>query len=77
MTHDISRNVVAILLVLVVLVSALGTWAFMTQFESRPGLAAPASGHVQLSIAGVPAEPVQQHARVQLTIASTEGQQNG
>ena len=74
MTHDISRNVVAILLVLVVLVSAIGTWAFMTQFESRPALSGPAGGQVHLSIADGPAEPVAQHAAVQLTIASMEGQ---
>ena len=76
MTHDISRNVVAILLVLVILVSVIGTWAFMTQFESRHIMVegGPAHGQVQLSIAGAPPELVAQQAMVQLTIASTEGQ---
>lgn len=75
MTYDISRNVVAILLVLVILVSAVGTWAFLTQFEARELSPKPASGHVHLSIADTP-EPVEQAGQVQLRIASMEDQQN-
>lgn len=34
MERDISNNVVAILLVLTIIVSAAGTWAFLTSFEA-------------------------------------------
>jgi len=75
MTHDISRNVVAILLVLVIVVSAIGTWAFLTQFEARAQVApATGQGQVQFSVARAPPEPVVREASVQLTIVGAEGQ---
>lgn len=75
MTHDISRNVVAILLVLVVVVSAMGTWAFLTQFEARAQTGPMAGqGQIHLSIESAPPLPVMKEASVQLSIASTEAQ---
>lgn len=71
---DISNNIVAVLLVLVIVVSAIGTWAFLTAFEPvAPQVDdAGADAQVKLSIGSGPAEPVQTQAIIALAIAEEQ-----
>ncbi len=72
MAADISNNAVAVLLVLVIVVAALGTWAFLTAFQPVSQAAPQASNaNVHLSIYHQPApEQSSSQASVALKIAT-------
>ena len=74
MPKDISNNVVAVLLVLIVVVAAFGTWAFLTEFDSIKEVsgASSTSADVQLKVGEQPSAPPSVAANVQLQIATAE-----
>lgn len=75
MAQDISNNLVAVLLVLVVVLSAAGTYHVLSRdsFESAGADVPVGSANVQLSVAGnQPAMQAGGSAAIQLRIAATE-----
>lgn len=54
MTQDISRNVVAILLVLTIVVASFGTWMILTAQPTTADADTPAGGEIGLTIQSPP-----------------------
>lgn len=67
MASDISNNTVAILLLVVIAISAIGTYSVMTSSPQQVDDIAPDGAQVHLAIASPPPE-----ASVQLTIVEAE-----
>lgn len=64
---DVSKNVVAVLLILVVLVSGLGTWTLLSKEVLQPTRPASTDSSVTLDIQNQPSDL----GNVELTIAGT------